>query len=145
MRTIDAAPLDDKEITRIDRYWRAANYLAVGQIYLLANPLLREAPTPHRGCGPSALSMARLANPATESPTPMSPELRTQPMLASPVGCGCRSPQSRFLIGPLVRRCSGREDGHAARRCGPAGRSWSMAGARGPIGPRARRPRETRE
>jgi xylulose-5-phosphate/fructose-6-phosphate phosphoketolase len=26
----------------IDRYWRAANYLAVGQIYLLDNPLLRE-------------------------------------------------------------------------------------------------------
>ncbi len=28
------------ELDRIDRYWRAANYLAVGQIYLLANPLL---------------------------------------------------------------------------------------------------------
>ena len=27
---------------RIDAYWRAANYLAVGQIYLLENPLLRE-------------------------------------------------------------------------------------------------------
>ena len=26
----------------MDAYWRAANYLSVGQIYLLANPLLRE-------------------------------------------------------------------------------------------------------
>ncbi len=26
----------------LDRYWRAANYLSVGQIYLLANPLLKE-------------------------------------------------------------------------------------------------------
>ena len=26
----------------IDAYWRAANYLSVGQIYLLDNPLLRE-------------------------------------------------------------------------------------------------------
>ncbi|MFJ5488844.1 hypothetical protein ACIKTA_15155, partial [Hansschlegelia beijingensis] len=26
----------------IDAYWRAANYLSVGQIYLLENPLLRE-------------------------------------------------------------------------------------------------------
>ena len=26
----------------IDRYWRAANYLSVGQIYLTENPLLRE-------------------------------------------------------------------------------------------------------
>jgi xylulose-5-phosphate/fructose-6-phosphate phosphoketolase len=30
------------EIERIDAYWRAANYLSVGQIYLLDNPLLRE-------------------------------------------------------------------------------------------------------
>ena len=26
----------------LDRYWRAANYLSVGQIYLLDNPLLKE-------------------------------------------------------------------------------------------------------
>ncbi|PDT39217.1 phosphoketolase [Rhizobium sp. M10] len=37
-----AAALTDAELTQIDRYWRAANYLSVGQIYLLANPLLRE-------------------------------------------------------------------------------------------------------
>jgi xylulose-5-phosphate/fructose-6-phosphate phosphoketolase len=29
-------------LQRIDAYWRAANYLSVGQIYLLDNPLLRE-------------------------------------------------------------------------------------------------------
>jgi xylulose-5-phosphate/fructose-6-phosphate phosphoketolase len=32
----------DREFELIDRYWRAANYLTVGQIYLLANPLLKE-------------------------------------------------------------------------------------------------------
>ena len=32
----------DEELELIDRYWRAANYLAVGQIYLLDNPLLRQ-------------------------------------------------------------------------------------------------------
>ncbi|ADG90192.1 phosphoketolase family protein [Thermobispora bispora] len=31
-----------EEIASIDAYWRAANYLSVGQIYLLDNPLLRE-------------------------------------------------------------------------------------------------------
>jgi xylulose-5-phosphate/fructose-6-phosphate phosphoketolase len=36
------APLDAEELARIDVWWRAANYLAIGQIYLLANPLLRE-------------------------------------------------------------------------------------------------------
>ncbi len=30
------------ELDLIDRYWRAANYLAVGQIYLLDNPLLKQ-------------------------------------------------------------------------------------------------------
>ena len=34
--------LSDEELARMDAYWRAANYLSVGQIYLLANPLLRE-------------------------------------------------------------------------------------------------------
>jgi xylulose-5-phosphate/fructose-6-phosphate phosphoketolase len=35
-------PLTRDELRRIDAWWRAANYLSVGQIYLLDNPLLRE-------------------------------------------------------------------------------------------------------
>jgi xylulose-5-phosphate/fructose-6-phosphate phosphoketolase len=35
-------PLSGEELRRIDAYWRAANYLSVGQIYLLDNPLLTE-------------------------------------------------------------------------------------------------------
>jgi len=38
----ESGPLTDEELERIDAYWRAANYLSVGQIYLLDNPLLRE-------------------------------------------------------------------------------------------------------
>ena len=37
-----SASLGDEELALIDRYWQAANYLSVGQIYLLDNPLLRE-------------------------------------------------------------------------------------------------------
>ena len=37
-----AAPLEDAELRGIDAYWRAANYLSVGQIYLLDNPLLSQ-------------------------------------------------------------------------------------------------------
>jgi xylulose-5-phosphate/fructose-6-phosphate phosphoketolase len=37
-----ARPLDLTEMRRLDAYWRAANYLSVGQIYLLDNPLLRQ-------------------------------------------------------------------------------------------------------
>ncbi len=36
------AQLSDGEVRRIDAWWRACNYLSVGQIYLLDNPLLRE-------------------------------------------------------------------------------------------------------
>ena len=35
-------PLTELSLSSIDAYWRAANYLSVGQIYLLDNPLLRE-------------------------------------------------------------------------------------------------------
>jgi xylulose-5-phosphate/fructose-6-phosphate phosphoketolase len=36
------SPLTPDELSALDAYWRAANYLSVGQIYLLDNPLLRE-------------------------------------------------------------------------------------------------------
>ena len=35
-------PLSQEELRKLDAYWRAANYLSVGQIYLLDNPLLTE-------------------------------------------------------------------------------------------------------
>jgi xylulose-5-phosphate/fructose-6-phosphate phosphoketolase len=43
MTTVETdAAIDTTEVASIDAYWRAANYLSVGQIYLLDNPLLRE-------------------------------------------------------------------------------------------------------
>src|SRR5207245_11801955 len=39
---ISHSPLSIGELSNIHAYWRAANYLSVGQIYLYANPLLRE-------------------------------------------------------------------------------------------------------
>ncbi len=42
MREPAAQPLSQDELRTIDAWWRSANYLSVGQIYLLANPLLRE-------------------------------------------------------------------------------------------------------
>src|SRR5215475_6316227 len=40
-------PLGEDQLELIDAYWRAANYLSVGQIYLLDNPLLRGPLEPH--------------------------------------------------------------------------------------------------
>jgi xylulose-5-phosphate/fructose-6-phosphate phosphoketolase len=55
------SPMSADQLRRIDAWWRAANYLTVGQIYLLDNPLLREPLRPehvkprllgHWGTGP---------------------------------------------------------------------------------------------
>ena len=49
-----ANALSDTERALMDAYWRAANYLSVGQIYLYDNPLAEEAP--HQGAHQAAAS-----------------------------------------------------------------------------------------
>ena len=39
---VEAGVLTQEELEKIDKYWRAANFLSVGQIYLLGNALLKE-------------------------------------------------------------------------------------------------------
>src|SRR5438093_2423579 len=41
-------PLSAERLDRMQRYWQAANYLTVGQIYLQDNPLLREPLRPEQ-------------------------------------------------------------------------------------------------
>jgi len=47
-------PLSETELRKLDALWRASNYLSLGQIYLLDNPLLRKplarGSTSSRGC-----------------------------------------------------------------------------------------------
>jgi xylulose-5-phosphate/fructose-6-phosphate phosphoketolase len=43
-----AGPLEADELRRMHAWWRAANYLSVGQIYLMDNPLLREPLKPEQ-------------------------------------------------------------------------------------------------
>jgi len=40
---MSAEPLSAEQLHKMNAYWRAANYLSVGQIYLYDNPLLRES------------------------------------------------------------------------------------------------------
>src|SRR5512136_1908218 len=49
-----ANALSDNERSKIDAYWRAANYLSVGQIYLYDNPLLKQ-PLSHEHIKPRLL------------------------------------------------------------------------------------------
>ena len=39
---VPKGPLSPNLLDKMNRYWRAANYLCIGQIYLFENPLLRE-------------------------------------------------------------------------------------------------------
>ena len=49
MTVTEQSPLTDTELKNLDAYWRAANYLSVGQIYLLGeNPLLHEPLRPEQ-------------------------------------------------------------------------------------------------
>ena len=50
----DNPELTDEHLDGIHAWWRAANYLSVGQIYLLRNPLLRE-PLDRDDIGPRLL------------------------------------------------------------------------------------------
>lgn len=40
--TVTDTPLSQHELALTDAWWRAANYVSIGQIYLLDNPLLKE-------------------------------------------------------------------------------------------------------
>jgi xylulose-5-phosphate/fructose-6-phosphate phosphoketolase len=46
VQVVNTEPLSETDVAGADAYWRAANYLSVGQIYLLDNPLLTEALRP---------------------------------------------------------------------------------------------------
>ena len=65
---VAAGVLGDLKLRRIDAYWRAANYLSVGQIYPYDNPLLRKPLTLEHvksrlliGCSPTRGTASAIA------------------------------------------------------------------------------------
>ena len=63
------SPLSDHEVEQLQAWWQAANYLAVGMIYLQDNPLLREPLRPehiknrllgHWGSSPGQIGRAHV-------------------------------------------------------------------------------------
>jgi xylulose-5-phosphate/fructose-6-phosphate phosphoketolase len=46
--TVEGTPLSAEKLRKLHAYWRAANYLAVGMIYLRGNPLLKESLKPEQ-------------------------------------------------------------------------------------------------
>ena len=87
--------MTDDELRALDAYWRAANYLSVGQIYLLDNPLLREPLAPG----------ARQAAPAR----PLGHDARPQLPLHPPEPRDPRArPRRDLRLRPRPRRPGGR-------------------------------------
>jgi hypothetical protein len=59
--------LSKHEMEELDAYWRAANYLSVGQFYLYDNPLLRVCPVDDSGS--RAMAMMNWSTSTATSPT----------------------------------------------------------------------------
>ena len=59
-----------EELEGVEKYWRAANYLSVGQIYLRSNPLMRRTSLTRRPGRPatSAVPTSSTASSATGAP-----------------------------------------------------------------------------
>ena len=61
--TVEGAPLTPEEVSRLDAFWRACNYLSLGMIYLRDNPLLQRAPrspsTSRAGCSDTGVRARR--------------------------------------------------------------------------------------
>ena len=92
MTTARPYRITDRELRLIDAWWRAANYLSVGQIYLLDNPLLREP----------LQARARQAAAAR----PLGHDARAEPHLRphQPRRSSARDLDAIYIIGPGPRR-----------------------------------------
>ena len=60
---VAAGPLSAEELRKLDAYWRASNYLSVGQIYLLDNPLLQRAAQARAHQAAAARPLGHVAGP----------------------------------------------------------------------------------
>lgn len=110
---IEGHPLSEEELRLLDAYWRAANYLSVGQVYLLANPLLRKPLSaddvkPARPFRDNAWPQPRLRPPQPGNPRSRSQRhLRHRPR---PRRAGCRGKRL-----PQLHRCQSRKRPGGAR------------------------------
>ena len=119
----ETRPLTGPRYRPLDAYWRAANYLAVGQIYLMANPLLAERCARQPQAPRAARLLGHWALP------------RPEPRLRAHLGPGHRGvPAHRDDL----HRPSGRAHGprragqHLARRQLPRGARTAAAAGQGP-------------
>jgi len=115
-RRLMPTALSDDDVAAIDAYWRAANYLTVGQIYLSDNALLREAAAAraHQAASARALGHLTRPEPPVRAPEPRDPRPRRRRHLHHrPRSRWPRHPRQRVPRGHVQRDVSG---GDARRR-----------------------------
>ena len=117
----ETSPLSTEELRTMHAYWRAANYLSVGQIYLYDNPLLRE---PLQRCAREAAPPRPLGDDAGAQPHLRAPEpghqaarprhdLRHRPGTRRPGAGGERVPRGDLQRGLPRHRAGRRRDAEA--------------------------------
>jgi len=74
---VPGAALEGDELDRLLAYWNAANYLTVAQIYLSANPLLREPLRAHQAAPARLLGHLPRAEPRLRAAQPPDPQNRS--------------------------------------------------------------------
>ena len=136
-----AAALTHDELRLLDAYWRAANYLSVGQIYLLDNPLLREPLQPEH-VKPRLLghfgTVAR-PEPRLRAPEPGDPRRATSTRSSSPA----RATAAPALVAERLPRGDLQRALPERRRATRTGCARSSASSPSPAGSRATSAPET--
>ena len=135
MTAVATKHLEAAELRALDAYWRAANYLSVGQIYLLDNPLLREplAARARQAAAARPLGHDARAEPDLRAPQPRDPRARPRRALRhrARATAGPGLVANTWLEGTYTERLPGH---HAATRRGCGGCSGS---SRSPAASRA--------
>lgn len=110
-----ARTLDPELLHRMDAYWRAANYLSVGQIYLYDNPLLRR---------PLALSDVRVRASPPHQPRRRDCGATTSPAgAAAPQVVACTRPREAPPAARARRAATAHPPPHTTPRVAPRRRS----------------------
>ena len=109
-------PLSSQDLALIDAYWRAANYLSVGQIYLLDNPLLREPLQPDAREAAPAGPLGHDAGPQLHLRAHEPGDPRLGPRRHLRHGARPRRPGHRGQRLPRGHLLGGLPDHHARRR-----------------------------
>ena len=139
-------PLSPDLLRRMDAYWRAANYLSVGQIYLLDNPLLRQPlePRAHQAAPARALGHDARAELHLRASQPDHPPVRPRHDLRRGPGARRAGAGREHLSGGNLQRALSRASPRTKRGCASSSSSSHFLAGFRATSRRRRRGRSTK-